>query len=72
MVKSSINQAIRFGAACLWATLFFMANRAGAEEYDFNALLQPVPATAKWIDPEYNIWCGSAVKGDDGKYHMYY
>jgi hypothetical protein len=41
-------------------------------EYDFNAMLQPVPATAKFSDPEYNIWCGSAVKGDDGKYHMFY
>lgn len=43
-----------------------------AVEYDFNAMLQPVPATAKFSDPEYNIWCGSAVKGDDGKYHMFY
>lgn len=35
-------------------------------------MLQPVPATAKFSDPVYNIWCGSAVKGDDGKYHMFY
>ena len=41
-------------------------------EYDFPALFQPVPATARFSDPEYNIWCGSAVRGDDGKYHLYY
>ena len=41
-------------------------------EYDFNAMLQPVPLTAKWADTNYNIWCGSAVKGDDGKYHLFY
>jgi len=40
--------------------------------YDFNAMLQPVPATAKFADPDFNIWCGSAVKGDDGTYHMFY
>lgn len=41
-------------------------------EYDFHALLQPVPAAAQFSDPEYNIWCGSAVKGQDGKYHLFY
>jgi hypothetical protein len=41
-------------------------------EYDFSAMLQPVPATAKWADTNFNIWCGTAVKGDDGKYHLFY
>jgi hypothetical protein len=41
-------------------------------EYDFAAMLQPVPLTAKWADTNFNIWCGSAVKGDDGKYHLFY
>jgi predicted GH43/DUF377 family glycosyl hydrolase len=40
--------------------------------YDFATMLQPVPATARFADPDYNIWCGSAVKGDDGQYHLYY
>lgn len=43
-----------------------------AGEYDFHAMLQPVPLTAKLADPEYDIWCGSAVRGDDGKYHLFY
>lgn len=46
---------------------------AAAEgDYDFAAMRQPVPATAKFSDPEFNIWCGSAVRGDDGRYHMFY
>lgn len=42
----------------------------------------PVPDASKWLhplreksifsDPIYNIWCGSVVSGDDGKYHMFY
>lgn len=43
-----------------------------AREYDFEAMLEPVPATAKMANPDYNIWCGTAVKGDDGKYHLFY
>ncbi|MFD2256636.1 ThuA domain-containing protein [Luteolibacter algae] len=46
--------------------------RPDLKEYNFQSLLSPVPPTAKFYDPEYEIWGGSAVKGDDGKYHMFY
>ncbi len=45
---------------------------APAADYDFAEMIQPVPATAMFSDPGYNIWCGSGIKGDDGKYHMFY
>lgn len=48
------------------------ADTRAAASYDLNAVLQPVPATAKFSDPEFNIWCGSAIKGEDGRYHLYY
>ncbi|MRR52863.1 MAG: hypothetical protein EG825_18490, partial [Rhodocyclaceae bacterium] len=35
-------------------------------------MLQPAPATARFTHAEYNIWCGSAVKGEDGQYHLFY
>lgn len=66
---------------CTAAALFLLAFAAStpsvqsatnAVDYDFAAMLQPVPATAKFADPDFNIWCGSAVKGDDGKYHLFY
>jgi hypothetical protein len=41
-------------------------------DYDFAAMLQPVPLSAKWVDTNYNIWCGSAVQDDAGKYHLFY
>ena len=39
---------------------------------DFSTMIQPAPESAKLIDPEYYIWCGAMIRGDDGKYHLYY
>jgi hypothetical protein len=39
---------------------------------DFAAMIRPIPESAKFIDPDYYIWCGTMVKGDDGKCHLYY
>ncbi len=44
----------------------------GTDEPDFAALLQPVPFAAKFADPDYYIWCGTMVRGDDGKCHLFY
>ena len=54
------------------ATADLDRKKSAATDYDFNAMLQPVPATAKFSDPDFNIWCGSAIKGDDGKFHLFY
>jgi hypothetical protein len=43
-----------------------------AADLNLGAMIQPVPETAKLIDPDYYIWCGTMVRGDDGKYHLYY
>ncbi len=39
---------------------------------DLHSMLKPLPESAKLIDPDYYIWCGTMVKGDDKKYHLYY
>lgn len=39
---------------------------------DVAALLQPVPKRAVLQDSLYYTWGASAVKGDDGLYHLYY
>lgn len=39
---------------------------------NLNAMVQPVPAANKFIDPGYYVWCGSVTKGDDGKFYMLY
>jgi hypothetical protein len=41
-------------------------------ELDLGAMVQPVPATAMFSDPKWDIWCGAPIKGDDGKYHLFY
>lgn len=42
------------------------------EELDLASMIQPVPAGARFHDPGYNVWCGSPVRGDDGKFHLFY
>jgi hypothetical protein len=62
--------------ALAWALLLSAAGRGlgstNASEYDFAAVLQPVPVTARFEDTHFNIWCGSAVKGDDRQFHLFY
>jgi hypothetical protein len=42
------------------------------DEFDLSQWLQPVPIGGVFEDPDWCIWCGSAVRGDDGKYHLFY
>jgi hypothetical protein len=45
---------------------------AAPDDYDFTKMIQPVPASAKFVDPGYIVWCGTAIRDDQGKYHMLY
>ncbi len=45
---------------------------SGADELSLGARVQPAPLDSKFSDPNYYVWCGSAVKGDDGRYHLFY
>jgi len=45
---------------------------AVAADLDLASMIQPAPESAKMIDPDFYIWCGTMVRGDDGKYHLYY
>jgi hypothetical protein len=58
--------------AALGAGVRLAGAPAGLGDPDFSRWLQPVPPQAFFEDPEYCIWCGSAVRGDDGKYHLFY
>lgn len=39
---------------------------------DLAASRLSVPKTAKLEDPGYFVWCASALRGPDGRYHLYY
>ena len=53
-------------------TLLLGTLNANAQDLDFTKMIQPVPQTAKFEDNGYMVWCGSMVKGDDGKYYLFY
>ena len=39
---------------------------------DLSQWVQPVPSQAVFELPDWCVWCGSCVRGDDGKYHLFY
>jgi len=41
-------------------------------DYNFGAMLQPVPFQNRFIDENYAIWCGSVIKDKNGKFYMFY
>ena len=47
-------------------------NDSADADLDISAMIQPIPRSATFRDPQYDIWCGSMIKGDDGKYHLFY
>ncbi|GAB2556933.1 hypothetical protein GCM10027085_55120 [Spirosoma aerophilum] len=42
------------------------------DSVDLSALVQPVPAANRFVLPDYNIWCGSMIPGNHGKYYLFY
>ena len=45
---------------------------AEPDDYDFTKMIQPVPASAKFEDPGYIVWCGTVVRDNQGKCHLLY
>ncbi len=43
-----------------------------AQDFDVAKWIQPVPPTAKFGLDSFMVWCGSTVKGNDGKYYLFY
>lgn len=41
-------------------------------DYDFSKMIQPVPPTAKFEDPGFIVWCGTMVRDEEGKCHLFY
>jgi hypothetical protein len=69
ILRSVIVRSLAF------STVLAAVGSAAAGErpaFDFPAMIQPAPETAKFSDPDFYIWCGTMVRGDDGKCHLYY
>ena len=61
-----------FGCLLGCTVAFAQQEKPQFGEIDFAQWMQPVPRSARLADPDYFIWGASAVKGDDGKYHLFY
>ena len=46
---------LRLGHCALCSGLAWGANSEATREWDFNAMIQPVPTTAKFSTPDFNI-----------------
>lgn len=42
------------------------------EEFNLSDKVVTIPVESAFKDSLWNIWCGSMVKGDDDKYHLFY
>ncbi|MGO4288660.1 glycoside hydrolase family protein [Chitinophaga sp. RAB17] len=47
-------------------------NLISMDDVNIFSMVQPIPATNIFKDSLYNIWCGSVVKGKNGKFYMFY
>jgi alpha-L-fucosidase 2 len=47
-------------------------NLVSMDDVDLSKMVQRLPVQNTFIDPGYNIWCGSVIKGPDSKYYMFY
>ncbi|HSU65631.1 MAG TPA: glycoside hydrolase family protein [Tepidisphaeraceae bacterium] len=45
---------------------------AQSDSLDLQKRIEPIPATAIFSDPGYDVWCGAMIRGDDGKCHLFY
>ncbi len=42
------------------------------DNLDMGRMLHPVDSTNIFVSKDYYNWCSTVIKGDDGKYHMFY
>lgn len=68
LIKSLINIAITL--FCLLPTHSF--SQDAVEEIDLNKQIQPLSNDGIFRDSNYYNWGGSIIKGEDGRYHLFY
>ncbi len=70
------REFVRLAAATAFAAAIPRLRAAPAsalgDDVDLSQWLRPVPSGAVFESPDWCIWCGSAVRGDDGKCHLLY
>ena len=59
-------------AGCSLSAILETSAAATNDSLDLGARIQPVPADCKFLQPGYFVWCGAPVRGNDGRYHLFY
>ncbi|WP_316793353.1 glycoside hydrolase family protein [Pedobacter frigoris] len=47
-------------------------NLVSMDNVEIFSMIQPIPLTNIFSDKDYDIWCGSVIKGKNGKFYMFY
>jgi hypothetical protein len=81
MKFSTLSCSVRMELAALSVFLLLACAGLGAQArvaaggvppLDLAGSMRPIPATAAFSDPGYYVWCGTMIRGGDGRYHLYY
>ncbi|TYA71603.1 glycoside hydrolase family protein [Seonamhaeicola marinus] len=51
---------------------FTLQAQSNTDDYNLTAAMQPVSEENKFYDNDYFNWGSTIIKGDDGKYHLFY
>jgi hypothetical protein len=53
-------------------TCFVQLKSFAQDDLDFTQLLGTVDSSDFFIQKDHYLWCSTVIKGEDGKYHMFY
>lgn len=56
----------------LAAVLVSVVGACAADTLDFGGRLGTISSDNQFAQPGYYVWCGSGVRGEDGKYYLFY
>ena len=56
----------------LFIFLFCSSGIHAQDDLDLNKMIGSVDSSNIFKSADYYTWCASVIKGDDGKYHMFY
>jgi hypothetical protein len=66
-----MKRIYRFGIYLLFATVL-SSKCLGQDDLNMNELLGTVDSSDFFIQKDYYLWCSTVIKGDDGKFHMFF
>ncbi len=69
--KKSRRRVLKQLLAVSVFTRLAQARSFAGEANAFYQRLQPAPAGGGFAMKDYWVWCGSVIRGEDGRYHMF-